>query len=82
MTVLRPGQSRTRSLIEAGTNVLVGYLLALLMQRLLYPRFGIETTVATDSVIAAAFTLVSLARSYVLRRLFERLSGRARHARA
>jgi hypothetical protein len=82
MTVLRSTQSRAGSLLEAGTNVLVGYLLALITQRLLYPLFGIETTVATDSIIAAAFTLVSLARSYVLRRLFERLSGSTRHARA
>lgn len=35
-----------------------------------------------DGIIAAAFTLVSLARSYALRRLFERLSRSARHARA
>jgi hypothetical protein len=53
--------------------VLLGYLLALVTQRLAYPLFGIHTTLATDGAIAAIFTLVSLARSYVLRRLFERL---------
>ncbi len=32
-----------------------------------------STTLATDAVIAFVFTLVSLARSYLLRRVFERM---------
>jgi hypothetical protein len=76
----RRAQSRRGSLIEAGMNVLVGYLLAVLTQRFLYPLFGIATTLAVDSFVAAAFTLVSLARSYVLRRLFEQLSRSRRNA--
>ena len=73
MTLLRPAQTRSGSLLEASANVVVGYALALATQALLYPLFGIATTLATASIIAAVFTLVSLARSYVLRRLFERL---------
>jgi hypothetical protein len=57
--------------------VLVGYLLALGTQRLVYPLFGITTTLATDALIAFLFTLVSLARSYLLRRVFERLAWSA-----
>ncbi len=73
----RRAQTRTASLLEAGTNVLVGYLVALLAQQLVFPLFGIHTTLAQDSAIAAAFTAVSLARSYLLRRVFERIgSGR------
>ncbi len=72
--MLRPVQSRTGSLVEAGTNVLVGYVLAIGMQRLVYPLFGIATTLATDAIIAFVFTLVSLARSYLLRRVFERMA--------
>ncbi len=68
----RRAQTRTALLLEAGTNVLVGYLVALLAQQLVFPLFGIHTTLAEDSAIAAAFTAVSLARSYLLRRLFER----------
>ncbi len=66
-------QSRAASLAEAAGNVLVGYLVALLAQQLIFPLFAIDTTLAQDSAIAAAFTLVSLARSYLLRRLFERI---------
>lgn len=80
----RAAQSRTGSAAEAATNVVVGYLLALVTQALLYPLFGIATTIAQDGMIAAVFTLVSLARSYLLRRLFERLHSvpEPRHARA
>ncbi len=69
----RRAQSRAASLLEAGTNVLVGYVVALLAQQLVFPLVGIHTTLAEDSAIAAAFTAVSLARSYLLRRVFERL---------
>ena len=75
--MLRPVQSRGGSLAEAGTNVLVGYGLAIGTQRVVYPLFGIATTLATEAVIALLFTLVSLARSYLLRRVFERFDQRA-----
>ncbi len=77
----RRAQTRTASLLEAATNVLVGYLVALLAQQLVFPLFGIHTTLAEDSAIAAAFTAVSLARSYLLRRVFERI-GSGRGARS
>ena len=79
---LRPPQSRSASLLQASTNVVAGYLLAVVTQRLVYPVFGISTTLATEAVIAGVFTAVSLARSYLVRRLFERLQGRRSHARA
>jgi hypothetical protein len=79
---LRASQSRSGSLLEAATNVLTGYALALVTQRLVYPLFGITTTLVADSTIAAIFTTVSLARSYLLRRVFERVSWRHGNARA
>ena len=80
----RRAQSRAASLIEAGTNVLVGYLVALAAQQLVFPLFGIHTTLAQDSAIAPVFTAVSLARSYLLRRFFERIGTRrrSRHGRS
>jgi hypothetical protein len=66
-------QSRLMSLIEAVANVGVGYTVAVLTQLLVFPLFGMTTTLANNLEIAAAFTVVSLARSYALRRLFEAL---------
>ena len=71
----RAGQSRGESLAEAIANLVAGYVLALVVQRIAYPLFGITTSLATDSMIAGLFTATSLARSYVLRRVFEGLGG-------
>ena len=66
-------QSRTLSLVESATNVVVGYILAIVTQMLVFPLFGIEATLGEHLAIGMAFVGVSLARGYVLRRLFERI---------
>lgn len=72
-------QSRAMSLIEAGTNVLVGYAMAVLAQVLIFPIFGLHATLAQNLGIGLIFTGLSLVRSFALRRLFE--GWRVRHAR-
>lgn len=64
-------QSRTMSLVEAAANVIVGYVLAIATQTVVFPWFGIETGLAEHLTIGLAFVGVSLARGYLLRRLFE-----------
>ena len=66
-------QSRLMSLIEAVANVVVGYGVAVVTQILIFPIFGLHTTLAQNLKMGAVFTVVSIARSYVLRRVFERL---------
>ena len=72
---MRQSQSRTSSLHEALTNLMFGFLLAFLMQGALYPAIGIVTTPQTDLLIAVIFTLLSLVRSYLVRRAFETFGG-------
>ena len=69
-------QSRLMSLVESLANVAVGYGVAVVTQILIFPIFGLHATLAQNLMIGAMFTLVSLARSYVLRRLFEQLRER------
>jgi len=64
------GQTRTGSLAEAVANVLAGFGMAIVVQRLVYPLFGIVTTLTQDGAIALIFTAASIARSYGIRRLF------------
>ena len=64
-------QSRAMSLVEATTNVVVGYVLAIATQIVVFPWFGIDTGLAEHLTIGLAFASVSLVRSYLLRRLFE-----------
>ena len=65
-------QSRTMSLVESIANVIVGYGVAVVTQILIFPVFGLQTTLAQNLKMGAVFTIVSLGRSYALRRLFER----------
>jgi hypothetical protein len=73
---LRVAQSRAGSAAEALTNVTVGFLLAFVLQGLLYPAVGIATMPQTNLLIAAVFTAVSVLRSYLVRRGFEQLGRR------
>jgi len=66
-------QSRAMSLVESVANVIVGYGVAVVTQILIFPIFGLHTTLAQNLKLGAAFTLISLARSFALRRLFERI---------
>ena len=63
-------QSRRMSLIEAVTNVALGYVLAVVTQIIVFPWFGLEAALGEHMAIGMAFVVVSLARSYLLRRLF------------
>ncbi|MBY4895328.1 hypothetical protein KUL25_21415 [Rhodobacteraceae bacterium N5(2021)] len=64
-------QSRLMSLIEAITNVIVGYGVAVVTQILIFPIFGLQTTLGQNLAMGGIFTIVSLFRSFALRRLFE-----------
>ena len=68
-------QTRAMSLVEAATNVIVGYVLAIATQIVVFPWFGIETGLSEHLMIGLAFVVVSLARGYLLRRLFERFQA-------
>ena len=61
------------SLLEAVTNVVVGYGIAVVTQILIFPVFGLHTTLAQNLKMGATFSGVSIARSFALRRLFEAL---------
>lgn len=63
-------QSRRLSLIEAFTNVVVGYALAVITQIVAFPWFGLQVRLGDNLAIGAVFVGVSLIRSYALRRLF------------
>ena len=67
-------QSRLMSRVEAVSNVVVGHLLAVGVQLLVFPLFGLEATLRQGLGIGAVFTLVSLVRGYLLRRVFETIA--------
>ena len=64
-------QPRRHSLVEAIANTVVGYLLAVLTQLAVFPQFGLEVPLAQSLMLGGVFTVLSLVRSYTLRRAFE-----------
>ena len=56
-------QSRRMSLFESITNVVIGYLLSLITQVVVFPIFQIEVSLADNMAISVIFTVVSLVRS-------------------
>ncbi len=71
-------QSRTLSAVETLTSTAAGYLVAVLTQAVVFPRFGIETRTRDHFAIAAIFTAVSIIRGYFIRRLFVWVEGKRR----
>lgn len=63
-------QSKLSSAAESITNVAVGYSVAMITQAMVFPLFGFHASAAGHAGIALIFTVVSLVRSYALRRLF------------
>lgn len=63
-------QSRRMSFLESCINVAVGYGVAVAAQIAIFPVFGIKVPLADNLMIGAFFTIVSIARSYALRRVF------------
>jgi hypothetical protein len=71
-------QTKLGSLIESGINILIGYFVALASQLLIFPLFDIHIGLSTNLWIGLWFTVISLVRSYVIRRWFNaRLHGMA-----
>lgn len=63
-------QSRRHSLLEAVTNTVVGLLVTLGAQLIVYPWYGATFTFGQNLQITFIFTVLSVARSYLLRRGF------------
>lgn len=70
-------QTRLMSLVESVANVIVGYGVAVMTQILIFPIFGLHTTLAQNLKMGAIFTVVSIARSFALRRVFEAIRMRS-----
>ena len=68
-------QSKKHSIIESFTNVFIGYLVAIMSQLVIFPLFGINIPLKDNLLIGFWFTLISIVRSYSIRRLFNRIKS-------
>jgi hypothetical protein len=71
-------QSRLMSLVESVANVVVGYGVAVVTQILIFPVFGLHTTLAQNLKMGAIFTVLCRARHktvYAERRIMRSRPG-------
>ena len=68
-------QTRVKSLIEVTVSTLIGLIVSLATQLVVFPIYGMEVTLNQNLQITAIFTVVSVARSYVVRRLFNKVKN-------
>lgn len=66
-------QSRKMSLLESVINILVGYGISVGAQIAIFPLFGLHASISDNLKMGGLFTIVSLARSYCIRRVFNAL---------
>lgn len=66
-------QSRAMSLVESVLNISIGFGVSLVAQILILPLLGVTVTLVQNVQFALIMTVVSIVRSYGLRRLFEAL---------
>jgi hypothetical protein len=65
-------QTKKQSFKEAMVNVAVGYFISLISLSLILPLMGIVSSPGKNLQITLYFTVISIARSYLLRRHFNK----------
>lgn len=70
-------QTRLGSFIESAMNIGIGYVIAIISQLIIFPVFDIHIPFSDNLLIGLWFTVISLIRSYVIRRWFNARLHRA-----
>ncbi len=65
-------QTRLQSLLESWVNIAVGLGVSACANWLVFPLFGWHLTGRQNVTLSLIYTAISLVRSYLLRRLFNR----------
>ena len=63
-------QTRLMSMVETITNVAIGLVVSFLSQVVIFKLYDIHISLAQNLEMTLYFTVVSIIRSYVLRRFF------------
>lgn len=66
------------SLLESAINIVIGFIICIVIQLLVFPKMGHNITLNSSIIMSSIFTVVSLLRSYSIRRIFNKIKG-AKH---
>lgn len=63
-------QSKLGSLIEALINVVIGFTINFVANLCIFPLFGMHISLSNNFLMGLIYTVISIVRSYVIRRWF------------
>ena len=69
-------QTKKGSMYEALTNTAVGWIINYTANIVILPKFGFDVTYEQAFWIGCIFTVISIIRSYVMRRVFNAIKSR------
>jgi hypothetical protein len=68
-------QSRCMSMIEVATNITIGLVVSFIIQIAIFKLYDINISVTQNIEITIWFTVISIIRSYLIRRWFNSMKG-------
>jgi len=68
-------QSKKLSFAEALLNTVLGYIINIFAQMVIFPLFGIEITLKQNLLIGIIFFVISIVRGYIIRRIFNKIKN-------
>lgn len=75
-------QTKLQSLTEAWTNTALAFVVSTWLQQFIMREFfDLHLTVTQSALIVAVFTLISVARNYIIRRTFNAYQHRSTRPR-
>ena len=63
-------QKRKHSLIESIVNTAIGFVISVAIGVVVFPMFGYSFRLGSVSGITVVYTVVSIGRNYLIRRIF------------
>lgn len=68
-------QTKTQSFIEISANTAVGFIISYASTFIIFPFVGFESSNSQSFIVTLFFTVVSLLRGFVIRRIFNKKSN-------
>ena len=66
-------QDKKQSMVEAVGNTVIGLVVSVVIQLIIYPTLNIDVSIEQNFILTSVFFLVSIARNYLTRRLFNKI---------
>lgn len=63
-------QTKRMSLVESCANTAFGFIISVAASFIIFPLIGVQSNAAQNVLAVVAFTFVSIARNYIVRRAF------------